>query len=261
MLLLRERLFCNKSHLFPYTIIASSITLKQLVMKTLILLVAGISLSALSDNTQAFEQQLLEAEAYCRQLTPEANRVAAQYQLTATEILPIVYPECARYSALSNRAEATVLEYYYIEGGTAAADFSVGHFQMKPGFAEALEQRLLAEDKLTSYRAQFSYATTDVPTVREERLNRLLDQTWQLHYLCLFYKIMLLDHGDRLTTSQERTAFFAAAYNYGFTREPAEIGTWRNTTAFPNGKGEAGNYNYADLAVTLNQKMRNDEGR
>ena len=177
-------------------------------MKTLILLVAGISLSALSYNTQTFEQQLLEAEAYCRQLTPEADRVAAQYQLTATEILPIVYPECARYSALSNKAEATVLEYYYIEGGTAAADFSVGHFQMKPGFAEALEQRLLTEEKLSSFRAQFSYTPTEVKAVREERLNRLLDQTWQLHYLCLFYKIMLLDHGDRLTDAQERTAFF-----------------------------------------------------
>ncbi|HLP56619.1 MAG TPA: hypothetical protein VK151_16400 [Fluviicola sp.] len=230
-------------------------------MKTLVILVAGISLSALSDNTQGFDQQLLEAEAYCRQLEPEAGRVAAQYQLTAAEILPIVYPECARYSALSNRAEATVLEYYYIEGGTAAADFSVGHFQMKPGFAEALEQRLLTDDKLNEFRGQFSYASTEVEAVREERLNRLLDQTWQLHYLCLFYKIMLLDHGDRLTDPQERTAFFAAAYNYGFTSDQEAIGNWRNTTAFPNGKGEAGNYNYADLAVTLNQKMRSDEGR
>jgi hypothetical protein len=230
-------------------------------MKTLILLVAGISLSALSDNTQHFEQQLLEAEAYCQQLAPEANSVAAQYQLTAADILPIVYPECARYSALSNQAEATVLEYYYIKGGTEAADFSVGHFQMKPGFAEALEQRLQTEDQLSSLRAQFSYTPTEIKAVREERLNRLLDQTWQLHYLCLFYKIMLLDHGNRLTTSQERTAFFAAAYNYGFTSEPTAITTWRNTTAFPNGKGQAGNYNYADLAVALNQKMCSDEGR
>lgn len=230
-------------------------------MKTLILLVTGISLSALSDSKRHFEQQLQEAEAYCRQLTPEANRVAAEYELTASEILPVVYPECARYSALSNAAEATVLEYYYIEGGKAAADFSVGYFQMKPGFAEALEHRLMTDEQLTTYRGHFLYASTDVHKVREERLNRLLDQTWQLHYLCVFYKIMLLDHGAEMTDPEERTAFFAAAYNYGFTRDEQEINEWRQTTAFPNGKGQPDNYNYADLAVTLNQKMRADEGR
>lgn len=229
-------------------------------MKTLIFLVTGIFLSSLSDNTREFQQQLIEAEAYCRELTPEANRIAAKYDLTAAEILPVVYPECARYSALSNAAEATVLEYYYIEGGTGAADFSVGHFQMKPGFAEALERRLMTDDALVAYREQFLYDATDVHVVRETRLNRLLNQTWQLHYLCLFYNIMLLDHGDTYTDPDERTAFFAAAYNYGFTQDATEIGEWRTTTAFPNGKGQSGNYNYADLAVELHQKLRSDEG-
>lgn len=230
-------------------------------MKTLILLVTGISLSALSDTQQTFERQLQDAETYCRQLMPEADRVAAEYELTAAEVLPVVYPECARYSALNNAAEATVLEYYYIDGGTTAADFSVGHFQMKPGFAEAIERRLFSDEQLAAYRGHFLYTDTDVHKVREQRLNRLLDQTWQLHYLCVFYKIMLLDHGAELSGADERTAFFAAAYNYGFTRDAAEISAWRETTAFPNGKGAAGNYNYADLAVELNRKMRTDEVR
>lgn len=230
-------------------------------MRTLLFLIAGCCLSALTDNGQEFRQRLLEAEQYCFEISAETDSIAAGYDLTAAEILPVVYPECARYSQLIDKAESTVLEYYYIHGGTAAADFSVGHFQMKPGFAEALEERLTADERLSGFRKTFAYNGENVRVVREERLNRLLNEHWQIRYLCLYYRIMQLDYSRQFVDPEERTAYFAAAYNYGFMRSENEIRSWRHTTAFPNGQGNAGNYNYADLAVMMNRKMRSYENR
>jgi hypothetical protein len=225
-------------------------------MKTILIALSCAALPAFRYFETDFGRQLQEAELYCFSIETETDVIAGQYGLTAVEILPVVYPECARYSALSDQAEGTVLEYYYIQDGVAGADFSVGRFQMKPSFIEALEQKIATEGYLSAYKERFSYAVQGVKQQREERLNRLLNQSWQTHYLCCFCLIRRHETAGMLRTDEERIADMAAAYNYGFTKPAGEIAHWRTVSAFPNGLSAAsGNYNYADLAITLNQKM------
>lgn len=229
-------------------------------MKTLLIVLLSASLMAFSLlRTPDFQEQLLSAETYCFSIAPEADSIANIYGLHETDILPVVYPECARYSSLSDQLESNMLEFYYIEGGTTAADFSVGRFQMKPSFAEEIERLIATEPYLESFRQYFSYQQTGLKQQREERLNRLLNVQWQLHYLCCFYRIMESRTENHFATAEERLAFIAAAYNYGFNRSEEHIHEWRNTTAFPNGISGSGNYNYADLAISLKRKMTSYE--
>jgi hypothetical protein len=223
-------------------------------MKTFLIALSCAALPAFRYFENDFGGQLTEAEYYCFSIEAETDLIAAAYGLKASDVLPVVYPECARFSTLSNQAEGTVLEYYYIKDGIRGADFSVGRFQMKPSFIEALEMRIASEPWLQSYKAHFSYATQDEKQQREERLDRLLDESWQTHYLCCFYLIQQHDTEGKFTSVDERMAYIAAAYNYGFTRPAAEIAHWRTVNGFPYGQA-ASEYNYADLALAFNQKM------
>ena len=56
-----------------------------------------------------------------------------------SNVLPIVFPELIRYSLFRDYLETTMLERLYVKEGTSGADFSIGHFQMKPSFAEKIE--------------------------------------------------------------------------------------------------------------------------
>jgi len=228
-------------------------------MKTAIGAVVCAVLLACQFFENDFQQQLTAGEYYCFSITPKTNDIARTYGLDASDILPIVYPECARYSAFSNVAESTVLEYYYIKGGSQSADFSVGRFQMKPSFAEALEEKIASETYLMDYKERFAYNSTD-QFQREERLDRLLDEDWQIHYLCCFYLIVQHESSATIAAESESLTYMAAAYNYGFTQPIEEIVAWSKVSAFPNGlsSGEQ-NYNYTELAQLFHQKMTRHE--
>jgi hypothetical protein len=226
------------------------------IMKTILIALSCAALPAFRYFESDFDRQLQEAGLYCFSIESETDIIADQYGLKAAEILPVVYPECARYSALSDRAEGTVLEYYYIQNGVAGADFSVGRFQMKPSFVEALEAKISSEDYLSAFKERFAYKPVSIKQQREERLNRLLDQSWQTHYLCCFCLIRRHETTGTILTTNEQIADMAAAYNYGFTKPAGEIAHWRTVSAFPNGlSAVSGNYNYADLAIAFHQKM------
>ena len=53
--------------------------------------------------------------------------------------LAVVFPEIVRYSDLEDLIQIRALKVLYVQYGRKYADFSVGHFQMKPSFIEQLE--------------------------------------------------------------------------------------------------------------------------
>ncbi len=187
------------------------------------------------------------AEKYCSSIEKQTDLLARNYKLTAADVLPVVYPECSRFNALSNAFESDVLSFYYIRNGVEGADFSVGYFQMKPSFVEALEQEIACNDLFKEQRSKFAYTARDLFAERNERLDRLQTPAWQMEYLCAFVALMH-ERYEQENISIPLTEYVAAAYNYGFQKPQSEILDWAQVKAFPNGKGNSQNYAYGELA-------------
>lgn len=171
------------------------------------------------------------------------------------EALSIVFPELIRWSALNDFFESTTLELLYVQKGKEAANFSIGHFQMKPSFVEQLEEYVATHEAL----ATFSYVVIKGKSEKEcrkERIDRLKQFAWQLRYAHVYWLVAKDKFKHRTFKSpKERIRFFATAYNYGFFRPEIEIETWQNKKAFPFGahyKGEQ--VAYSDLAIEFYEK-------
>jgi hypothetical protein len=189
------------------------------------------------------------ADKYCTSIEQQVNTIAKSYNLSASDVLPVVYPECSRFNSLSNAFESDVLYYYYIQQGTEGADFSVGYFQMKPSFMEALEAEIESNGLFKEQRPRFAYQSGKMEEIRNERLDRLQSPAWQMEYLCAFTALMH-ERYVQDSVSIPRTEYVAAAYNYGFFKPSSEIVSWSEVKAFPNGRNGSQNYVYGELAST-----------
>lgn len=141
--------------------------------------------------------------------------------------LAIIAPELLRYNQVRDLAETAALEWAYIRGGSQVADFSIGRFQMKPSFIEAMERS--AHCLPASSAKFFRYGPLSHAAIRRERLDRLKNFDWQLRYAFLYLELARVYFGDDLR-------LIATAYNYGFDRPEREIRNWSEVRAFPFGR-------------------------
>jgi hypothetical protein len=205
-----------------------------------------------ADFAAIFGREYAEAEKFLEQNAwiGETLRLPA----AATRIaLAVVFPEVIRFRILEDRIQVRALKVLYVQLGRKYANFSVGHFQMKPAFAEQLERdynRLFsAADKAAAGIAAFDQE--DSPPMRDARVHRLDNLLGQVGYLKLFMLIMgklyaNLTFADNLA----KLRFYAAAYNAGYSRGDAAIRkamdmAWFHVQLiFPKAR-----YNYADVAA------------
>ncbi len=130
----------------------------------------------------------------------------------------VVFPEVMRYNGLKDGIEAESLRTLYVQFGKEYANFSVGLFQMKPSFAEEVERR--AKQLLPAamqQELQLEYDTNDEETIRRQRIERLLDEDWQMIYLTAFIAICDAACSYRqFSSAQEKLQWYATVYNAGF---------------------------------------------
>jgi hypothetical protein len=154
----------------------------------------------------------------------------------APKAMAIVFPEVLRYNTLANEAEVKLLQSMYVKFGKRYTDFSVGYFQMKPSFAETIEQKM-------------GITLTHTEQERQKRLERLMSLEGQMQYLKDFWQIM---HQLHPLISQKKdievVRFLASAYNYGFLASQEKIEYWSTQKAFPSGKNSAVRFSYADIS-------------
>jgi hypothetical protein len=146
------------------------------------------------------------------------DKYAVAYGLPAKELKAIVFPELIRYNGVFDALEVESLKYLYVSEGKHYANFSVGYFQMKPSFAEMVEEdaRKMHVDAWMK-NADWKYILTDTETGRRERVSRLCTTSDQVLYLCLFYKICELRFSNvKFDTPTDRLKFFATCYNAGY---------------------------------------------
>ncbi|MEM9916836.1 MAG: hypothetical protein AAF990_01995 [Bacteroidota bacterium] len=208
-----------------------------------------------TDIQLAFEEavQLLEAR------KAVVQKVADEQQVDWKPALAIVAPELIRYHLLKDFFETKALEWGYVNGGSKIADFSIGHFQMKPSFIEQLEAALACDEKLgRRWQMLLIDAKQDEKIQRQQRIERLKDFHWQLRYAMAFCELADEMYQCRSFSSvAERLRFYAAAYNFGFDQSPHQIAAWQQKAAFPYGQKFQGEQcRYSDLATAFYQQFQ-----
>ena len=142
------------------------------------------------------------------------------YGIDPAFAISIVFPELIRYSAIQNSIETGGLFTLYVQYGQTYADFSVGHFQMKPTFAKQVE----ADLSLLSIPKTLKLDLNESEKARLERVKRLDSPLWQVRYLIYFVKIMDVKYASTVWVSQvEKLQFYATAYNCGYTLDAKKI--------------------------------------
>jgi hypothetical protein len=190
------------------------------------------------------------AKHYLAKIEQQTAEVCEKYGLEIQDVLPIVFPECARFDNQQNAFESALVQFNGAQNSPFQVDFSVGYFQMKPSFIERLDLIVQKDSSLVGLKSAFSYSSTSTEKIREERLDRIFNEKWQIEYLCLFTKIMKLRY-EKEKPSISFIEFAASAYNLGFHKTTKEIENWSKIIAFPNGiTNSANNVSYAALAST-----------
>lgn len=160
----------------------------------------------------------------------------------------IVAPELSQYSELMDAAESQAMYVFYVYQGSG--DFSIGIFQMKPGFVEMLEQEIADSAWLKKRHGailDFSGCKGEEKAKRRLRLNRLRDASWQMRYLAAFFDVATQRTKQiRFANSTEKVEYFATLYNSGFRSSPERVAKMREKTLFPHGDRR---FNYGKAAA------------
>jgi hypothetical protein len=134
-------------------------------------------------------------------------------------LIPVIFPELVRFSALRDFFEIHALILLYTNLGNKYADFSIGPLQMKPSFVEKLEEYIRLQ-KMQSRSGYLSKIVTYPPECRTEkdirlcRVERLQDFSWQLLYLSAFYLLELDRHPELINVGLEKQIpLYAVFYN------------------------------------------------
>lgn len=199
-----------------------------------------------------------EAVEWVEKQYPKLQVQAAIHGLEAQELVAVIFPELLRYSAWKDLLETEALGMAYVEGGTDWADFSIGAFQMKPSFAEALEsclQKWVAGS--TAFGHLLPQKNQTIQQQRQARLDRLSTLEGQIEYLCCFYSWMQQRVGFYLIapTPSQKIAILATAYNSGFWKSWSALLQASQQQYFPYGANypQEGQHAYQAIAVAYYQ--------
>jgi hypothetical protein len=209
-----------------------------------------------SINVQ-FADEISDAVQYLKSNEKQYKQIYNHYKIDQRLAQAIVFPELIRYSLVSNLFETTALETVYVLHGKTAADFSIGHFQMKPSFVEMLETELQNDTLLAKkYKFIIEYKKNDEVYKRRHRVMRLQIERWQVCYLCCFIDLASKKFPEiKNLNSTETITFLATTYNHGFYGSFSNIKEWENKKTFPNGMRGTNDYSYSELSVYYSENL------
>lgn len=203
------------------------------------------------DYTDIFDSDYTWAVKFIKKNRKLFIQKSSEYMVDTAVITSVIFPEILRYSIFKNYFETKGLELIYTKYGKKYADFSIGYFQMKPSFVEALEKYVHKTDGLSEkfdHIPKFNF--TKEQKIRSERIKRLKSFEWQMDYLHCFYIITSGLHADQQWENKnEKIKFFATAYNHGFYKDTEEIKKWIDVPVFPYGaNSKSRQYIYSDIS-------------
>jgi hypothetical protein len=188
-------------------------------------------------------------QSHQKQFTESGKRVG----LKGSFLFGIVAPEVSQYNRVANFMELQSLQVLYVQGGSGYGNFSVGYFQMKPSFVEALEQQLMKHEDLTTKYPRIVITEQDDKQARRVRLDRLNDLNWQFQYLEVFCELVKKKHGHNVSAKQ-RLKYYATAYNTGFNHTKERIESEFHKSRFP--AFGLSKYNYANVSYGFYKRVK-----
>jgi hypothetical protein len=162
----------------------------------------------------------------------------------------VIFPELIRYSALRDKMEITLLKALYINLGDEYANFSVGHFQMKPSFAQRIREQAGSVLPVRSgIRFQRRSDYEDPAEYRKSIISDLEDPEKEFNYLVAFFRICDKNYRTNRLGEIERLNFLATAYNFGIDKSSQEIEKMIGRKFFNTKLFTTENYSYADVSL------------
>jgi hypothetical protein len=235
----------------------------MMTMKPIYLIIFLFCFSSFTPlGEDGFKKEYRQADEWLKQHQQLIVSKAAMHGIPPRMLMAIVFPELVRYNAVYDFMETTALSILYVQSGARYADFSIGHFQMKPSFAEMVEQdalKLLNPTTLRMLNLQQGVKVDD-EVQRRARINRLESIEGQMDYLVAFYRILEQRTGSMKFNSDEaKLRYYATCYNSGYRKSSEEIGQAMKQKYFHTGKlMSSATYNYAELSLewyTNDQKI------
>lgn len=208
-------------------------------------LLAGL-IAAIASYFGAYAREANDAVAFANSRQAEIETMLDYLpKEEALQAMCIVAPEISQYSSFYDAAEVYALAALYVNGGTA--DFSIGHFQMKPSFAETVENTV---ERTPALRRKYDMLkiSGDGRQQRGERVSRLKSLKWQILYLAAFYDIVAAKTSKIcFKDPTERMKYYATLYNGGINLTAEQVAARQRVRQFP--RGRATKFNYAAIAA------------
>lgn len=222
-------------------------------MKKLILLVFTLPFftNPLPNYQQIFGSDYDDALVYFKKNSSTLKKYANYYSFDNEIISPAVFPERIRYSLIRDLIETKAVEMVYIDYGSDYVDFSIGDFQIKPSFAEKIEE-IIVKDKVlkTKFDILIKYKSANPKLVRATRVKRLKALNFQMIYIAAFYDIVNNRYDFSKLTKEKKIAYFAVAYNHGFDVSYTTLEKRTKDKFFPYGTRYKGiQYSYTNIAI------------
>jgi hypothetical protein len=212
-----------------------------------------------TDYSLVFGEDWKKAEQYVKDNRTWMEPVLKRNHISYPLAIAVIFPELVRYSALRDKMEITLLKALYINLGDQYANFSVGRFQMKPSFAEAIRGQA---HTVMPRRSGISFPvitdTTDIREYRKSIIADLEDPESELRYLIVFIKICDRSFRTNRMEEVERLKFLATAYNYGFNKSSEEISRMTGLKFFNTKLFSTETYPYADVSLCWYDHYKSD---
>lgn len=232
----------------------------SLLLLTLLIFSELLVCSQATDYRKIFGSDWEEAEEFIRDNEPWMRQMSGKFNVSYTLSLAVVFPELVRYSALRDRMEQALLKTLYISLGDEYADFSVGRFQMKPSFAEAInENARLLKGRLAKffpdqekYKPGWKY--------RSAVVKYLENMQSQYLYLIAFMKICARNFDLSEMNEEEKVKFLSTAYNFSFQKSFAEVKSMIDRKFFTTKLVAAEYYSYSDISLAWYRLQIKDQG-
>ena len=179
-------------------------------------------------------------------MQPMLSRNHISYPLA----IAIVFPEMMRYSALRDKIEITLLKALYINLGEDYANFSIGHFQMKPSFAEYIRDQVpTVLNRRSGIHFKRSSEYDNIKVYRRSVVTDLEDIRTEFKYLIAFMKICERNYNIGRMDDISKLKFLSTAYNSGINKSADEIQSMSDKKFFNTKLFKTENYSYSDVSL------------
>lgn len=216
-----------------------------------LLLVTSSTTAFSMNHKKAFGDDWLKAEQYVSEHQQKWKETFDFFGVDASVAVAIVFPELVRYSMWQDEIETAVVNNLYIAGGKQHANFSIGRFQMKPSFAEDVDNEWNHSPLAQEF--DFVFDTHDTSNARKNRIKRLSTIEGQVRYLAIFIRLQQLRHPRLLKLPKaEQVRYLATAYNRSYTASWDDILRMEKEKHFHTDIIKTGHtrlYRYGDIAV------------